>query len=205
MSTRLPLHEFKITHSDWPTTAPSAETPIVNPLSLLLCRYPNGAYLSNPNFMLLYSRENAYDRYVDRLYGSLTAGSSAPLDRPRKKGAQTFWMKTHSENEGLLELLEAAGILKRTGQTFKQGFATLVAVETQLVDGQWAEVCHNQKCGKREQLEAEGGRMKRCSRCRDVWYCNAECQKAGWPEHRGGCKVYKEAAEKRAAVEEETV
>jgi len=124
MSTRLPLHEFKITHSDWPATTPSAETPIVNPLSLLLCRYPNGAYLSNPNFMLLYSRENAYDRYVDRLYGSLTAGSSAPLDRPRKKGAQIFWMKTYSENEGLLELLEAAGILTRTGQTVKQGFVS---------------------------------------------------------------------------------
>jgi MYND finger len=205
MSTRLPLHEFKITHSDWPVTTPSKETPIVNPLSLLLCRYPLGSYLSNPNFALLYSRKNAYDKYVDPLYSLLTSGSMAPIDRPKKKGTQTFWMKTYSENAGLLEVLESAGVLKRTGQVFQQGFVTLVAVETQLVEGQWAEVCHNQKCGKREQLETEGSRMKRCSKCRDAWYCNAECQKANWPSHKKRCKVLKEAAEKRAAVEEETV
>jgi hypothetical protein len=121
MSTRLPLHEFKITHSDWPVGPPSPETPITNPLSLLLCRYPLGAYLSNPNFALIYSRKNPYDVYTDPLYAMLTAGSSAPLERPKKKGAQTFWMKTYSENVGLLEKLEEVGVLKRTGQEHKQG------------------------------------------------------------------------------------
>ena len=59
-------------------------------------------------------------------------------------------------------------------------------------------------CGNREQLGMEQGRIKRCSKCREAWYCNAECQKTGWPEHKGRCKELKKAAEKRAAVEEET-
>jgi hypothetical protein len=194
-----PLYEFKITHSDWPVTTPSTETPVTNPLSLLLCRYPLGSYLSNPNFALIYARKNPYDEYIDPLYAMLTSGSTAPIDRPSKKGAQTFWMKTYSENAGLLELLEGAGVLKRTGQEFKQGFVTLVAVETVLVSSQWAEVCHG--CGKREQLETEQGRMKRCPKCKDAWYCNSGCQTADWEEHKGRCKVLRKAAEKRAAIE----
>jgi MYND finger len=77
---------------------------------------------------------------------------------------------------------------------------TLVGVETVLVRGQWAQVCHNQMCGNREQLETGKERMKRCAKCKDVWYCGAECQKAGWSEHKGRCKELKEAAEKREAV-----
>ena len=110
-------------------------------------------------------------------------------------------MKTYSENVGLLELLEDAGVLKRTGQEFKQGYVTLVAVETTLVVSQWAEVCHNPMCGNREQLDTEEGRMKRCPRCKDAWYCNVECQTADWEEHKSRCKVLRKAAEERAAVE----
>ncbi|KAF4631022.1 hypothetical protein G7Y89_g7114 [Cudoniella acicularis] len=136
-----------MTHSTWPTTTASPENPIVSPLSLLLCRYPLGGYLSNPNFSLIYSRPNPYDEYVDPLYAVLTCGSNVPIDRPKKKGAQTFWMKTYSENKGLLEVLEEAEILKRTGQTEKQGFVTMVAVETCLVNGQWAQTENELKGG----------------------------------------------------------
>jgi hypothetical protein len=121
MSTSTPLHEFKITHSDWPVTTPSTENPVVNPLSLLLCRYPMGSYLSNPNFALIHSRENPYDKYMAPFYAILTASSEAPISRATKKGAQTFWMKTYSENAGLLEKLEEAGILKRTGEVHNTG------------------------------------------------------------------------------------
>jgi hypothetical protein len=106
----------------------------------------------------------------------LTSGSDASIDRPKKKGAQTFWMKTYSENKGmleLLELLEELGVLRRTGQTYDQGFVTLVAIETVLVSGQWAEVCHH--CGRREQLGTEEEKMKRCAKYKDAYYCNVEC------------------------------
>jgi len=190
------LREFKVT---WPSTTPSPDDPVVNPPSLLLCRYPLGTYLSNPNFVTIHSRklENENEKYP--LHTILTCGSDAPIARPTQPGAQTFWMKTYSENEGLLESLEEEGILKRTGETFQQGYVTLIGVETLLVSGAWAEVCHNQSCGKREQLEDET-RMKKCGRCKDVYYCDAKCQKEGWPVHKKRCKVLKDAAEKRAAL-----
>lgn len=139
-----PLHEFKAHHGPYPVTEPSEDNPVTNPLSLLLCRYPLGNYLSNPNFAIIHARPFELDRYTDSLYALLTAGSNAPIARPSKAGAQTFWMKTYSENKGMLELLEEHGILKRTGEKQKQGFAELIGVETTLVEGEWAEVCHNQ-------------------------------------------------------------
>jgi len=84
-------------------------------------------------------------------------------------------MKTYSENKGMLELLEELGVLRRTGQTYDQGFVTLVAIETVLVSGQWAEVCHH--CGRREQLGTEEERMKRCVKRKDAYYCNIKSQK----------------------------
>jgi hypothetical protein len=32
-----------------------------------------------------------------------------------------------------------------------------------------------------------GQSLKSCSRCKDVWYCNAECQRGHWKAHRGNC------------------
>lgn len=44
-----------------------------------------------------------------------------------------IWVKTWSENEGLLEQLESAKLLKRTGRYARAGFAQ--AAEAQLLDG----------------------------------------------------------------------
>lgn len=32
------------------------------------------------------------------------------------------------------------------------------------------------------------GQMKRCTRCKSVWYCSQTCQKQDWPSHKGSCK-----------------
>lgn len=29
--------------------------------------------------------------------------------------------------------------------------------------------------------------LKRCGRCKAVWYCSQSCQKQAWPEHKKAC------------------
>lgn len=31
--------------------------------------------------------------------------------------------------------------------------------------------------------------FKRCSKCKNVWYCSRECQVADWKEHKPKCAV----------------
>jgi radical SAM protein with 4Fe4S-binding SPASM domain len=33
--------------------------------------------------------------------------------------------------------------------------------------------------------------MKKCSRCKAVWYCSAECQKKDWGSHKTKCVLPK--------------
>jgi hypothetical protein len=164
--------EFKSAHLS--TGPPSAERPLTNPMEMLLSRYPIGNNRQNPNFMLIYSRPNPFDDYQDPLYASLTAGSPVPLEPSSDPMKKKFWMKTYSENKGILEQLEAQGILKRTGEEEQQGYITLIAVETLITRGQWAETCSG--CGRREQLGEAEPRMVRCAACQEFYYCNKECQ-----------------------------
>ncbi|KAF5120878.1 hypothetical protein E5D57_013214 [Metarhizium anisopliae] len=139
MSTLPPLHPFHLTRDDLPCHPPSTEHPLTNPMEMLLCRYPLGYNVQNPNLMLIHSRRNPFDEYLDPLFAVLTAGCSESLIPSNDPLRKTFWMKTYSENEGVLEQLEAQNILRRTGQVKKQGYVMLVAVETILNRGQWAE------------------------------------------------------------------
>lgn len=43
-------------------------------------------------------------------------------------------------------------------------------------------ICNNATCGKSMEYN------KICSRCRTVHYCNVECQKADWDNHKKSCK-----------------
>lgn len=36
---------------------------------------------------------------------------------------------------------------------------------------------------------AQGQNLKKCSRCRRVWFCDEACLKAGWGAHKGQCKA----------------
>jgi hypothetical protein len=45
----------------------------------------------------------------------------------------------------------------------------------------WHKICNNLSCGKRDDS------LRRCGRCKKVWYCSAECQKVMWPLHSKLC------------------
>ena len=46
-----------------------------------------------------------------------------------------------------------------------------------------------EECGKR------GVNLRRCGRCKSVWYCGPECQKRNWEIHRSNCKPHEIADE----------
>ena len=43
---------------------------------------------------------------------------------------------------------------------------------------------HCENCGTAETKEAK---LKKCARCKMVAYCNRDCQKAHWKEHKPDC------------------
>ncbi|KAG9228584.1 hypothetical protein BJ875DRAFT_477109 [Amylocarpus encephaloides] len=188
MSTLLP---FTFTTPNLPTGPASKEQPLTNPIEMLLCHYPLGRYRQNPNFMLVHARPNPFDEYQGSLYAILTAGSDAPLAPSTDPLKKKFWMKTYSENKGMLEQLEAQGILRRTGEEEEQGYVKLIAVETIIQHGQWAEFCSG--CETYEDLGGET-RLLRCSVCKDTYYCKKECQTTHWPLHKAVCKQFRKEA-----------
>ena len=46
-----------------------------------------------------------------------------------------------------------------------------------------AEAARNKRCA----VCGAGGKLKTCSRCKDMSYCSASCQRVHWPEHRSSC------------------
>ncbi|ORY53982.1 hypothetical protein BCR35DRAFT_310478 [Leucosporidium creatinivorum] len=113
-----------------------------------------------------------------------------------KGSGEMFWIKTYSENKGILEQLVEAGWVKVTGRTLKQGFVTLPMVEVQLEESEISHQCPH--CEMFEQV-GDAERFKRCQKCKKRYYCSREHQELDWPEHKKDCKLL--ALDRRAEVE----
>lgn len=46
-------------------------------------------------------------------------------------------------------------------------------------------------------------RLLQCSRCRSVWYCNKDCQKAHWKTHKSSCTPIAQGAQDSSNPEDE--
>eukprot|EP00741_Cyanophora_paradoxa_P015327 tig00000194_g14795.t1 len=45
--------------------------------------------------------------------------------------------------------------------------------------------------------------FSKCSGCKQVWYCSAECQKAAWKEHKPRCRELRRAFEEAEAAQQQ--
>ncbi|RLN26210.1 hypothetical protein BBJ28_00009210 [Nothophytophthora sp. Chile5] len=45
------------------------------------------------------------------------------------------------------------------------------------------------RCAKCDKRAARGQELKRCTRCKCTFYCNAECQRAHWKDHKVSCSA----------------
>ena len=61
-----------------------------------------------------------------------------------------------------------------------------------------AVVAEHQPCGWCGRMAVH--RAKFCGRCKMVWYCNEECQRAAWREHRPHCHAKPEAPAAASSV-----
>jgi len=133
------------------------------------------------------------DSYEPALWARLSSiVSSRPLKNPDDQGRYAFYMKTYSENEGVLEQLVAAGIVEQDpSPPVHQGFVTFPLVYVKIPLKELAKQCG--RCERWELCDDEK-RMRACSRCKEeskTWYCDENCQKEHWkigyPAHKKVC------------------
>ena len=71
------------------------------------------------------------------------------------------------------------------GETIKSAAKRVDALLGSLQDRLGDPVMPCKVCGKC----ARGFPLKRCSRCKQAYYCSQDCQKVNWPSHKRACKA----------------
>jgi tetratricopeptide (TPR) repeat protein len=89
---------------------------------------------------------------------------------------QTQLGRTHPETADILERL--AVLASMSGQSRKAAAFTERAAVA-------AVAATHQPCGWCGKMDVHAA--KKCGRCQAVWYCNEECQRQAWPEHKKNC------------------
>lgn len=127
------------------------------------------------------------DEYEPHEWSRLSAVVPAdPTPAPAAgTGNPVFYLKNYSENKGMLEKLEARGVVRPTGRVVPQGYVQLPEVEVLVSQGELIRACG--LCTAWE--EGGGERHKRCTKCRLRYYCSRKCQAEDWKgEHKALCK-----------------
>jgi hypothetical protein len=142
------------------------------------------------NFAIVLPTEPDEDSTCPRLLYTLsTIVHEDPFPAPGPNGKPRFSMKTYSENVGVLEQLEALGILRRTGISYHQGYVDIPVVEVCLEENQLVHACaaHYEDYGVMgSQLEVIGTKHPLCGKCKQVYYCDQEVSRVGSKYHHQG-------------------
>lgn len=59
----------------------------------------------------------------------------------------------------------------------------------------FANRCDGSDCGKAKEDLPAGGKLQKCGKCREVFYCSKECQSSSWPVHKKSCQTPEQRAE----------
>ncbi len=89
---------------------------------------------------------------------------------------QTQLGRTHPNSAEILQSL--ADLASESGKSRKAAALTERAAVV-------AVVATHQPCGWCGKMDVHAA--KKCGRCQVVWYCNEECQRQAWPEHKKHC------------------
>ncbi|ORY76852.1 hypothetical protein BCR35DRAFT_353236 [Leucosporidium creatinivorum] len=176
--------------------APDADEDVAEPLpapplTLALAR-------KGSSYILVHPAPMSASAPNERQYAIINALVQAdPFPELGEGGRSRLWLKIGAgksgeqggENEGLLEKLVAAGVVKETGTTAKQGIVDYPLVELLLPSH---ELCHACACcGAFETQKEEDDvptRFLRCARCKQAYYCSALCQSKDWKAtHKPNC------------------
>lgn len=81
-------------------------------------------------------------------------------------------------------------------------YITDAGSDASMLQPHFAPRTHNGQrvCGRCLMFRLGRGNMRRCSSCRQVYYCSKDCQGADWRAHRPACRVLQLAAAAEAAV-----
>lgn len=141
---------------------------------------------SKPYSWVLIITSPREDEYEPREWCSMAVRSTEePNPPPAPSGNPVIALKSYSENAGLVERVEAAGLIKHTGRRLKQGYVELDMVEILVPEEEQIKQCGS--CDKWENV-GDPERFKRCARCKKMYYCSQACQKNAWKWHKSVCQ-----------------
>lgn len=115
-------------------------------------------------------RPTVDNEYEPREFTCITVVAAAdPTPRPMPNGNYVIALKNYTENDGILDRLELAGVVKRTGVWHEQGYVRIPMVEVLVPEERLVHFCANETCGQWEELDKP--RFQRCSICKKTYYC----------------------------------
>ncbi|KIK64393.1 hypothetical protein GYMLUDRAFT_195458 [Collybiopsis luxurians FD-317 M1] len=109
-------------------------------------------------------------------------------------GNSRFYMKTYTENEGILPQLISLGIVRPVDSP--QSTEAYPMVEVMLQEREISHSCLSciQQLGAASatfEFPGQAQRMMRCSGCKTVFYCSTDCQRRDWKEgHKHLCRIW---------------
>jgi len=196
ISKPLDISIFQLTLDDLPAGPPSRQQPLVNPISMCLgvALVISQEAVESPStygrYFLVHPEEIELDETLHPVFEDISI--VFPDEIPDDSSQHAFWFNTGLKHgsQVLSQLLDQ-DIVEfvhpiRTHVTGPQGGGEDEMIEYPLVRVKLTDKQMAKQCGSCEIWEqrTDKERLSICSRCRNAWWCDEECQLSGWKRGR---------------------